>query len=138
MLEETDLGGQRTRRFLPGPSVCHVFRGSEPEPLGALRRLSHSFRLLSLLLRGRGEAFWCESFLSFRISAVLCRFLPSAVLTACTTLEAQTRDDRAPQGAGLGSSRMAHSSSFAADSSNSSLRFRVRSRETKILVPVTT
>jgi hypothetical protein len=31
MLEKTDLGGQSTR-ILPGPLVCHVFRGNEPEP----------------------------------------------------------------------------------------------------------
>jgi hypothetical protein len=33
MLEKTDLGGH----IMPGPSVCHVFRGNEPEPLGELR-----------------------------------------------------------------------------------------------------
>ena len=45
------------------------------------------------------KPFGVRAFLSFCISAVLCRFLTSAVLTACTTLEAQARDDQAPKGA---------------------------------------
>jgi hypothetical protein len=58
-LEKTDLGGQSTR-IMPGPLVCHVFRGNEPEPERAAAALM-PFCLLSLLLRRRDEAFWCES-----------------------------------------------------------------------------